>query len=93
MGWGTQPLRIWQFELCYAEKKIATFVHADTNPRFDPDGCVRLLDDGGSGELASPREQGAVIDGTCHKPILQVDRSDTLLCVLQGGFGTRYEIF
>ncbi|MCE2396216.1 hypothetical protein J4G02_16810, partial [Candidatus Poribacteria bacterium] len=28
-----------QYALRYAEKKISTFVHADTHPRFDPDGC------------------------------------------------------
>ena len=46
-----------QHVLRYAKKKIPTFVHADANPRLDPDGCVRLLDDGRSGELTSPREQ------------------------------------
>ena len=44
------------FDLCYAEEKISTFVHTDTDPRLNPDRCVRLLDDGRSGELTSPRE-------------------------------------
>ncbi len=55
--WKIDLQTIWQLELCYAEKKISTFVHMHTNPRLDPDGCVRLLDDGRSGELAAPREQ------------------------------------
>ena len=46
-----------QHVLRYAEKKIPAFIHTDTNPRFDPDCCVRLLDDGRSGELGSPGEQ------------------------------------